>query len=270
MQIKRIELIEKSIFENDFISILDDREDYFCKNSLIISNLTNVLWDILKSLKFKRIIFFGINEKIFFLDKESKELCFSGQGEKLVSGPLGEIDLINFNNNYSENKKFLSDKIQYNMMIKSIEKLVFENIPTCFVFIEFENISSENSNYIIKSINRCLNLRNNNNKFILTCNSSSLNTLINNLKLKSYFKNIELNRPCKIEIMNLINNFRIINKVKIDWNNIDSFIENIYQENFFLKDIYNDLKKINDLSEFKLKDKIDKNKDNNTIEWIEL
>lgn len=271
MQIKRIDLIKESILENDFLSVLDTREDYFCQNNLLLSNLVFVLWDTLKSLNFKRIIFFGNNEKIFFLDNESKKLCFAGQNKNLVNGPLGEINILNFKDNYFENQRLLSDKTQYEIMTKSLDKLAVENIPTCFIFIDIEYLSSnKNYTYIIKSINRCLNIRNNSNKFIFTCSNSSLDLLINKLKLNQYFKNIEITSPCKIEIMNLINNFRIANEFKIDWRHIDNFIENIYQEKLFLKDIYNGLKKIDDLSKFTLQNNIDKSNDNNPLKWIEL
>ncbi len=230
--------------------ILDTYNDIFCQNNLVITSLKFQLYNFLIG-QIERIAFLE-NDKVYFLDNKSYKsfLKLDIEQNDLVSGPLGLTKIIN--TNVAEN---YMQKLFYISFLDQLEHFLSEKIKSIYIFdmVTFNSIiSTKGENIINKSAK--------NNIFIVI--SNNLNQIkISNSDLESY-KFIELNKPDKDEINNILNLLNLKNNLEVNYN-LDKIVVDS------LNDFYHKL--INYKDDYLEIDSLFTTKDNkDDIKWLEF
>lgn len=248
--IKRIN--SNLILQNRFVFIYGNTNDIFCNSNLLILNLDYFLKELL-SYEYEKVLFFDINNTNY--SNDTKVL-------NKVSGPLGNINLIekkeniyekSFINNFLYIDKNINENTSASIIFNNAELLSSEYLgEDSFKFlknklIEWEKITKDIKFVFVFQINDFDNLNKilENNKFLF---------LKNNINLNNAFR---INYPDEKEISNLISNLRLRKNINIDWSILKKIPQIIYNEKINLKEIYFKFNKINTL-------------DKNTLnKWIE-
>jgi hypothetical protein len=259
-----------------FILLYGNINDDFCDQDLVFGNIDFMLWRYFHSQGYQRIIFFQGSKMIYFLDQESLRLCLPDQqqktaitGPKLTAGPLGNIMLLKDPGSEKglslpdQPRQFLPRQMRsmsYIGALQILDTIMLENIPTVIIFNNSEEISPQNfgqeafnlfqsqlkdwSKTTARTLNRCL--------FIFqTPELEKIKEIIQENKL-SFLANyiwykeksgretelFPVSFPDSDEIYNLVHHFRLLYKLKVDWQLIDKIVEFLAGQEISLKSWY--------------------------------
>ena len=242
----RIENTLAGINENSKTYIIyGNTKDIFCDNNLIISDLKFQIYNNLK--KYNQRLVFLEKDKTYFLDKKSCNLFLEQNDSQLqlVKGPLNNLQIIKA----QANSEFMQ-KLFYYSFIDQIEYFLEQNTSSVYIC----------DLYSFNKINDLFS--GSNNTFIV------LNETIDKISLikeSDNYKFLEITKPFKDEVVNLLNYLAIKNDLKTNYGEIDITIlkfDSLMEFYHKLKDYHNayiELEKI-----FVQKE----NKDNTT--WLEF
>lgn len=200
-------------------------EDIFCDKNLTISNLRLELYNSFKNvLNIERITFVE-KDDIYFLDDKSYKSYLGLEVNDLTNGPLGNISILNSKINQSYLQGIFKEAF-----IEQLNYFLSQNIKSVYIIdsYSFNNYFS-NYNYLTDS----------NNLIIII--DKQLNSLKISLINENKFEIIELDKPDKSEVFNLLNNLRINNGLEAiyDIDELTKKIESLTYIYSNLKDHHN-------------------------------
>jgi AAA+ superfamily predicted ATPase len=254
---------------NRFFFIFGNTDDCFCGNNFIVMDLKYSLNKHLKDCGYKRVVFYGKDEKIHFYDDESFNLMRKSQ-EKTEANPAKKTPMLlkgPLKSRMATSSARQSDKpaaaetanvlhfggmaeinafntIDSCMTDKSAKTAVVITNADDFIYY-FGDVEISMRNKVLNSFNKYDGLGYENSNIMLLIFPSSITTSEHNENRatvwNTFFKprlekgkvtEIHISPPLAGEIRNAINYFRLMHGLKFDFSQLDTICRNI-AKNFY-------------------------------------
>lgn len=241
---------------NRFFFIFGETSDEFCKSNLEFANLHKILHNHLKKLDYQRIVFYEGTKGMccdqksfdlaFDLKKVSKENTSKPIQDKVFTGVLGARVIkkaISEEEQYKENSSL---KLQKNMndvdIVRHFDTLIKDKtVKTAVVFCNLDDFIKHTEQQVLRDFSSNIKswdeLSHDNENIIIFIAPKDMKiqkdenqnerfdswAILNNKQKKE--NTIIVSQPYQDEIRNLINHYRILKDLEVDWLEFDENIK---------------------------------------------
>jgi AAA+ superfamily predicted ATPase len=243
---------------NRFFFILGETSDEFCKSNLEFANLHKILHNHLKKLDYKRIVFYEGTKGLHCHDQKSFDLAFNLKKtsekdisskfskDKVFTGVLGARVIkkaISEEEQYKENSSCVLQKNMNDVdIVRHFDTLIKDKtVKTAVVFSNLDDFIKHTEQQVLRDFSSNIKswdeLSHDNENIIVFIAPKDMKiqkdenqnerfdswAILNNKQKKE--NTIIVSQPYQDEIRNLINHYRILKDLEVDWLEFDENIK---------------------------------------------
>lgn len=247
-----------NIINNRFFFVFGETSDEFCNSNLVFANLHKILHNHLKKLDYKRVVFYEGTKGIYCFDQKSFDLTFNpkkvfekdisskSSNDKVFTGVLGARVIKKAVSEQEDYQKNSSLELQRNMndvdIVRHFDTLIKDGtIKTAVVFSNLDDFLKHTEQHVLRNFSSNIKswdeLSHDNENIIIFIAPKDMKiqkdensnerydswAILNNKRNKE--NTIVISQPYKDEIRNLINHYRIVKDLEVDWLEFDENIE---------------------------------------------
>lgn len=259
---------------NRFFFIFGETSDEFCESNLEFTNLHKILHKHLQKQEYERIVFYEGTKGIHCHDQKSFDLVFNSKKasekdtfskfskDKVFTGVLGARVVKKATSEEEQYKENSSCELQRNMndidIVKHFDTLLKDKtVKTAVIFSNFDDFIKHTEQQVLRDFSSNIKswdeLSHDNENIIVFIAPKNMNiqkdenqnerfdswAILNNKQNKE--NTIIISQPYQDEIRNLINHYRIVKGLEVDWlefdDNIKLLRKIVKEKSFSLKNI---------------------------------
>ena len=262
-----------NISNNRFFFIFGETSDEFCNSNLEFTNLHKILHKHLKKLEYERIVFYEGTKGIHCHDQKSFDLAFNPKKvsekdtfskfskDKVFTGVLGSrvVKKATLEEQYKENSSCEPQKNMNDVdIVRHFDTLLKDQtVKTAVIFTNLDDLIKHTEQQVLRNFSSNIKswdeLSHDNENIIIFIAPKDMNiqkdenqnerfdpwAVLNNKGNKE--NAIIISQPYQDEIRNLINHYRIVKGLEVDWlefdDNIKLLRKIVKEKSFSLKNI---------------------------------
>ena len=262
-----------NISNNRFFFIFGETSDEFCNSNLEFTNLHKILHKHLKKLEYERIVFYEGTKGIHCHDQKSFDLAFNPKKvsekdtfskfskDKVFTGVLGSrvVKKATLEEQYKENSSCEPQKNMNDVdIVRHFDTLLKDQtVKTAVIFTNLDDLIKHTEQQVLRNFSSNIKswdeLSHDNENIIIFIAPKDMNiqkdenqnerfdpwAVLNNKGNKE--NAIIISQPYQDEIRNLVNHYRIVKGLEVDWlefdDNIKLLRKIVKEKSFSLKNI---------------------------------